>query len=438
MNDTSTPAVMAETLAELRVRFGDGAFTSRRRLLSLLADRMPEAQREIKILALALEDGAVDMLRGAGPRLSLEIDRLCAAMESRHGTRPDIARSVLTALATGLGLDTATVTAPVTPPDAGGDWLGASSVVAAAEPNSPSSRRTTAPGGASAEASPPPAAPNPETARRSGLSVALAVAAVVAVGWIAADRLGLLPSTSPPATAPSRPESPAPPPAPTTPPSTSPSPPRPAPVAEPPQGPKSTPTPTPASPPLSEPQTPPKDDQPTPPAEDQPAEDQPTEPETPSEPPVQMPNQSGAGGLPPMLVPPNGAMPLPTLWVNETKTDYGYFFSVPSGTAVPYVGLVMVSKTGGWAHSQFRAFVSSNGQSMPVFLSAETPFETMPFAQGAMRRMWVRRWVQNNLGIADVCIGVARTDVREVPKRGFRLCLFLDGCQRMIGCGEVP
>lgn len=145
-----------------------------------------------------------------------------------------------------------------------------------------------------------------------------------------------------------------------------------------------------------------------------------------------------SGGLPPMLVPPNGTMPLPTLAVAETDTDSGWFFSVPSGGPVPYIGLVMVSKQGGWAHGQFRAFVPQNGQPVPVFMSTDTPFEAVPFAQGAMRRMWVRRWTMNTVGIADVCIGVARQNVREVPRSGFRLCLFLDGCQRMIGCGEVP
>jgi hypothetical protein len=442
MNDTSTRALLAEALADFRNRFGEGAFTSRRRLLSLLADRMPGSQREIKILALALEDGAVETLKNAGPRLSLEIDRLCAAMESRHGTRPDIARSVLTALAEGLGLNTAAISATTSDPaGAGSDWLGASSVVAMAPESKPV---PPAGGGTTAErpAAPPPPSPSPRRPTGRTRLLAVAVILVAAGGYVAADRMGWF--APPPAEAPKTRPDPAPRVEPSPPPAKEPVSPK---RDEPPPAPRPQPAPTPAptgtpEPPPVLPATPPGAD-PTIDADDGEGTEPPTASPAPGPSPIPGPAPTPpaplqAGGLPPMLVPPNGAMPLPTLTTNETATDRGWFFSVPSGGPVPYIGLVMVSKQGGWAHGQFRAFAPQNGQPLPVFMSIDTPFETVPFPQGAMRRMWVRRWTVNNVGIADVCIGVARQNAREVPTRGFRLCLFLDGCQRMIGCGEVP
>lgn len=171
MSDPSTlPDRLATLLAELRGRLGPD-FANRRRVVSLVADRLPEAGRELKVLGTALDDGVVDTLEAArGGRLDLEIDRIATAFEARHGVRSDIARPVVQALAYALGLTglpsasgLVQPSMPQTPAGGQDDWVGASSVVVppGASAPQPAPAAVTTP---TAPAAPPPA---PRSAART-------------------------------------------------------------------------------------------------------------------------------------------------------------------------------------------------------------------------------------------------------------------------------
>ena len=143
-----TPNVYDELalgLAEMRQRFGDDAFANRRKVNGLLADRLPEARREIRIVLDAIEDGVMRELASIAPgTLDMQIDRLAVRLENARGTREDIARQVVCACAYALGIgdlssrhrSAATVAAGPAPsaaanrPAHGGDWVGATEVVA--------------------------------------------------------------------------------------------------------------------------------------------------------------------------------------------------------------------------------------------------------------------------------------------------------------------
>lgn len=95
---------LATVLAEMPGRFGDTAFTDRRRLMALLADRLPEARREIRVLQTAFDDGVFDALTKVRPdHVGLEVDRLAERLDSIHGVQPQLARAVVAACAFALG-----------------------------------------------------------------------------------------------------------------------------------------------------------------------------------------------------------------------------------------------------------------------------------------------------------------------------------------------
>lgn len=95
---------LARVLRELPERFGPAVFSDRRRVVSMLSDRVPEARREIKVLGSAIDDGVFDTLSNAPPeQIGLEIDRLAARFETNLGIRSDIALPVVRACAFGLG-----------------------------------------------------------------------------------------------------------------------------------------------------------------------------------------------------------------------------------------------------------------------------------------------------------------------------------------------
>ncbi|HEX2885545.1 rhodanese-like domain-containing protein [Vineibacter terrae] len=95
---------LAKVLRELPDRFGAAVFSDRRRVVSVLSDRVPEARREIKVLGSAIDDGVFDALSNARPeQIGLEIDRLAARIETNLGIRSDIALPVVRACAHGLG-----------------------------------------------------------------------------------------------------------------------------------------------------------------------------------------------------------------------------------------------------------------------------------------------------------------------------------------------
>ncbi len=152
---------LGEALKAQRERFGADAFANRRRVISLLADALPEARREIRAVASALDEGAVEALNNVERRLlGMEMDRQADRLEQSVGLRPDLAKQVIRALAYALELGPPpsvyeAAPAPATPAPAS-DWAGMSQT--AAPP--PGFQRTlaTSPGGAYA---PPPPLPAP-------------------------------------------------------------------------------------------------------------------------------------------------------------------------------------------------------------------------------------------------------------------------------------
>ncbi len=145
---------LALCLAEMRQRFGEDAFTNRRRLNGLLADRLPDAKREIRVVIDAIDDGVITDLVALPPgTLDMQIDRLVARLENARGTREDIARQVVRACAYALGLGElpsrcrrAFPAPAVTPqPAPRDDWVGVSQAVGVAPPAQPMAAPVTAP-----------------------------------------------------------------------------------------------------------------------------------------------------------------------------------------------------------------------------------------------------------------------------------------------------
>ncbi|HKU96002.1 MAG TPA: rhodanese-like domain-containing protein [Vineibacter sp.] len=140
---------LAKVLRELPGRFGPAIFSDRRRVVSVLSDRVPEARREIKVLGSAIDDGVFDALSNARPeQIGLEIDRLAARIETNLGIRSDIALPVVRACAHGLGRgplpseygSAAGVQPTVIPrsqPD--GSWVGVSAPAGGMHPGAPQS-----------------------------------------------------------------------------------------------------------------------------------------------------------------------------------------------------------------------------------------------------------------------------------------------------------
>jgi PQQ-dependent catabolism-associated CXXCW motif protein len=96
---------LAKFLREMAGRFGETAFTDRRRLVSLLSDHMPEARREIRVVGSAVDERVFEALARVRPeQLDLEIERLGAKMEDGLGIRSDVAIPVIRACAYGLSV----------------------------------------------------------------------------------------------------------------------------------------------------------------------------------------------------------------------------------------------------------------------------------------------------------------------------------------------
>lgn len=97
--------LLATSLHELRDRLGDDLFAERKRMTSLLFDKAPEAKREIRALATAVEEGVPAALLGAERHhLGMEMDRQAARLESSTGIRLDIALPVVRLIAFALDL----------------------------------------------------------------------------------------------------------------------------------------------------------------------------------------------------------------------------------------------------------------------------------------------------------------------------------------------
>lgn len=176
---------LGEALKAQRERFGADALSNRRRVISLLADVMPEARREIRAVASALDEGAVEALSSVERSLlGMEMDRQADRLEQAVGLRADIAKQVIRALAYGLSLGPAPSVyeaAPAPSPHATADsWAGVSESVPHQPVHSPGSYSPPS----------PPAAPASNVlftlrgfaiTRTHALIAAAAVAAVVLV-----------------------------------------------------------------------------------------------------------------------------------------------------------------------------------------------------------------------------------------------------------------
>lgn len=121
---------LGEALKAQRERFGADAFENRRRVISLLADSLPEARREIRALASALDEGAVEALSSVERRLlGMEMDRQADKLEQSVGLRPDLAKQTIRALAFALDLGPAPSVYEAAAPSASApaqDWAGMS------------------------------------------------------------------------------------------------------------------------------------------------------------------------------------------------------------------------------------------------------------------------------------------------------------------------
>lgn len=185
---------LATALAEIRTRFGESGFSDRRRVISLLADMIPEAKREIRAVGTAIDEGVPVALASCERHLiGMEMDRLADRLESSTGLRRDIARPVVRAFAFAMDLGplpSIYVTEPpvVTPaPPAPSGWAGLS------EPVSPMPAMPVVPGHHSV---PTPPAPGDGTIKIGGRAIPRTQAigwgiglAVLLVGWQAFEFL---------------------------------------------------------------------------------------------------------------------------------------------------------------------------------------------------------------------------------------------------------
>jgi PQQ-dependent catabolism-associated CXXCW motif protein len=133
---------LAETLADMRARFGAEAFTDRRRVLAFVADRVPDAKREARAIGIALDEGVPGTLARTERQLAgVEMDRLANGLEAATGLRLDIARQIVRgfAFAFDLGPLPSVYEGPPAMPvtgvsGGGGDWAGLSVAVGAPPP----------------------------------------------------------------------------------------------------------------------------------------------------------------------------------------------------------------------------------------------------------------------------------------------------------------
>ncbi|MGE0178936.1 MAG: rhodanese-like domain-containing protein [Sphingomonas sp.] len=140
---------LAEALAEIRPRFGAGGFSDRRRVIGLLADKVPDAKREIRVVGTAIDEGIPAALARTERHLvGVEMDRLANGLEATTGLRLDIARQVVRSFAFAMDLgpppsiyEAATMPPAAAPPPAPDAWAGISAPINQAQaPSQPISQ----------------------------------------------------------------------------------------------------------------------------------------------------------------------------------------------------------------------------------------------------------------------------------------------------------
>jgi PQQ-dependent catabolism-associated CXXCW motif protein len=175
---------LAAVLAEIRPRFGAGAFSDRRRVIGLLADKAPDAKREIRVVGTAIDEGIpASLARTERQLVGVEMDRLANGLEASTGLRLDMARQVVRAFAFAMDLgplpsiyEAAGTPAPVAPPPAPvapatGGWSGMTA------PVQPSSQPT-----ASAPISQYPSISQPTQPHQPGGTAPMSFASVPTAG----------------------------------------------------------------------------------------------------------------------------------------------------------------------------------------------------------------------------------------------------------------
>ena len=91
---------LAKTLAGIRQRLGEGGFGDRRKVLALLADALPGHNRQLRLLGIAFDNGAVQAIAASRrDQTALEIDRHAQRVDADIGIRKAIMVPVLRAVA---------------------------------------------------------------------------------------------------------------------------------------------------------------------------------------------------------------------------------------------------------------------------------------------------------------------------------------------------
>jgi len=153
-----THDALARALADIRKRLGEGGLEDRRKVLALLSDTLPGAARQIRLVGIAIDNGAVRAIGTARlDRVDVEIDRHAQRVDNDLGIRKAIMVPVLRAVAFATDRSGLPSTYPPAdaismvvdrraPPPAEEAWVGVTEL--------PASRPTLAP-------APPPPAPPP-------------------------------------------------------------------------------------------------------------------------------------------------------------------------------------------------------------------------------------------------------------------------------------
>lgn len=105
----STPVeafdAIAAYLAELVERFGNGILDDRRRLQSFLADKLPDARREIRTICTLVDERIPQALSYCDrSMIGIEMDRQAERLSDELGMQPQLARNAIRAIGNGLSL----------------------------------------------------------------------------------------------------------------------------------------------------------------------------------------------------------------------------------------------------------------------------------------------------------------------------------------------
>ncbi|HKU96003.1 MAG TPA: hypothetical protein VJR58_12040 [Vineibacter sp.] len=154
-------------------------------------------------------------------------------------------------------------------------------------------------------------------------------------------------------------------------------------------------------------------------------------------PPPPPPQQGGRrppqqqAGLP-IIVPPGGDQPPPAIAVRDAQQAYVLEFGASAGNQVFRV-IVGVSKQG-W-NAGFVA-VASQGANEPESLSQTGPFKLTRQSNNAIRILQPQ-WQRDGLDIGTMCVAFVQPQAQDVQLRGSNVCVLVDNCNQMIGCGAV-